>query len=54
MTIVHRRGEARACRCLMEKAINEPRIRFQYNTEVTEILGRQEGERGQAQGPEDG
>lgn len=39
VTIVHRRGEARACRCLMEKAINEPRIRFQYNTEVTEILG---------------
>jgi thioredoxin reductase (NADPH) len=37
--IVHRRGEARACKCLMEKAINEPRIRFLYNTEVTEIIG---------------
>jgi thioredoxin reductase (NADPH) len=39
VTIVHRRGEARACRCLIEKAINEPKIRFQYNTEVIEILG---------------
>jgi thioredoxin reductase (NADPH) len=37
--IVHRKGETRACKCLMEKAINEPKIRFQYNTVVTEILG---------------
>jgi thioredoxin reductase (NADPH) len=39
VTIVHRRGETRACRCLMEKAINDPKIRFRYHTEVTEILG---------------
>ncbi len=39
MTIVHRRDETRACRCLMDKAENDPRIKIFYNTEVTEILG---------------
>lgn len=39
VTIVHRREKTRACKCLIDRAINEPRIRFQYNTEVIEIIG---------------
>ncbi|MCX6648310.1 MAG: thioredoxin-disulfide reductase [Candidatus Bathyarchaeota archaeon] len=39
VTIVHHREEARACRCLMDKAENDPKIKILYNTEVTEILG---------------
>ena len=39
VTIVHRRDEARACRCLLDIAESDPKIRFLYNTEVTEILG---------------
>jgi thioredoxin reductase (NADPH) len=39
VTIVHRRDETRACRCLMDKAENDPKIKFFYNTEVIEILG---------------
>jgi thioredoxin reductase (NADPH) len=39
VTIIHRRDEIRACRCLMDKAERDPKIKFLYNTAVTEILG---------------
>lgn len=39
VTIVHRREELRACRCLTDRALIEPRIKFLYSTVVEEILG---------------
>ena len=39
VTIVHRRDELRACRCLMDKAMSEPKIKFLYSTVVEEIIG---------------
>ena len=39
VTLVHRRDELRACRCLVDKALSEPKIRFLYSTVVEEIIG---------------
>ena len=39
VTIVHRRDELRACRCLTDKAMSEPKIKFLYSTAVDEIIG---------------
>jgi thioredoxin reductase (NADPH) len=39
VTIVHRRDELRACRCLTDKAMSEPKIKFLYSTVVDEIIG---------------
>jgi len=39
VTIVHRRNELRACRCLVDKALSEPKIKFLYSTIVEEIVG---------------
>jgi len=39
VTIIHRGERTTACRCLMDVAEKEPRIKFLYNVEVTEILG---------------
>jgi len=39
VTIIHRRDEIRICRCLMDKVERDPKIKFLYNTAVTEILG---------------
>jgi thioredoxin reductase (NADPH) len=39
VNIVHRRDELRACRCLVDKAISEPKIKFLYNTVLDEIIG---------------
>lgn len=39
VTIIHWRDEIRACRCLMDKVERDPKIKFLYNTAVTEILG---------------
>jgi thioredoxin reductase (NADPH) len=39
VTVVHRRGETRACRCLMDTAEKDPKIKILYYTEVTEIIG---------------
>jgi thioredoxin reductase (NADPH) len=39
VTIVHRRDELRACRCLVDKAVSEPKIKFLYSTIVEEIIG---------------
>ncbi len=37
--IVHRRDELRACRCLTDKAMSEPKIKFLYSTVVDQIIG---------------
>ena len=39
VTIIHRRDELRACRCLVDKAMSEPKIKFLYSTVVEEIIG---------------
>jgi thioredoxin reductase (NADPH) len=39
VTIVHRRDELRACKCLIDKATSEPKIKFFYSTIVEEIIG---------------
>jgi len=41
VTIVHRRGELRACACLKARAEENPKIRFSLNTVVEEIIGGQ-------------
>jgi thioredoxin reductase (NADPH) len=39
VTIVHRRGELRASRIMQERALNNPKISFEWNSEVSGILG---------------
>jgi len=39
VTIVHRRDALRASKIMQERAFNNDKIRFAWNTEVTEVLG---------------
>ncbi len=39
VTIIHRRSELRACKCLADRAAKEPKIKFLYDTTVEEIIG---------------
>lgn len=39
VTIIHRRGELRASKIMQQRAINNPKLSFQWNSVVTEILG---------------
>jgi thioredoxin reductase (NADPH) len=39
VTIVVRREETRACRCLIDTAEANPKIKFRYGTVIEEILG---------------
>lgn len=39
VTVVHRRGELRASKIMRERALNNPKIDFLWNTEIREILG---------------
>lgn len=39
VTLIHRRDELRSCRCLTDKAMSEPKIKFLYSTVVDEIIG---------------
>ena len=39
VTVVHRRDEFRASKIMLERAKNDPKIRWRTNVEVTEVLG---------------
>jgi thioredoxin reductase (NADPH) len=39
VTVIHRRNELRATKILQEKAFNEPRISFLWDSAITEIIG---------------
>jgi thioredoxin reductase (NADPH) len=41
VTLVHRRDELRASKIMQDRAKNNPKIRFAWNTQVTEIFGEQ-------------
>ena len=41
VTIVHRRGELRASRIMQERALNNPKISFEWNSEVSGVLGEE-------------
>jgi thioredoxin reductase (NADPH) len=41
VTIVHRRDALRASKIMQERAFNHEKIRFEWNTQVTEVLGRE-------------
>jgi len=45
ITIIHRRSELRACKCLTDRATQDPKIRFLYDTTVVEIIGEKRVER---------
>jgi thioredoxin reductase (NADPH) len=39
VTIIHRRGEFRASKIMQQRALGDPKIKVEWNTVVTEILG---------------
>ena len=39
VTVIHRRDELRASKIMQERAFANPKIKFQWNSEVSEILG---------------
>jgi thioredoxin reductase (NADPH) len=41
VTLVHRRDELRASKIMQDRAKNNPKIRFAWNSQVTEIFGEQ-------------
>jgi thioredoxin reductase (NADPH) len=40
ITVIHRRDKLRACKCLQDKALENPKIKFVWNSTVKEILGK--------------
>lgn len=40
VTIIHRRAEFRASKIMQERALSNPKIKVEWNTVVTEILGK--------------
>ena len=43
VTVIHRREELRASKIMQERALNNPKIEFRYNTVVDEVIGTKEG-----------
>ena len=39
VTVIHRRDELRASKIMQERAFNNPKIEFRWNSVITEILG---------------
>jgi thioredoxin reductase (NADPH) len=39
VTVIHRRDSLRASKIMQERAFSNPKIKFRWNSEVTEILG---------------
>jgi thioredoxin reductase (NADPH) len=39
VTVVHRRGKLRASKIMQDRAFDNPKIGFRWNSEVTEVLG---------------
>jgi thioredoxin reductase (NADPH) len=44
VTIVHRRDELRASKIMAKRAVEHPKIRFAWNSEVTEVRDVEKGE----------
>lgn len=42
VTVIHRRGELRASKIMQERAFNNPKIQFVWDTAVEEVLGSKE------------
>jgi thioredoxin reductase (NADPH) len=40
VTLIHRRGELRASKIMSDRAHNDPKIKFAWNSEVTELHGQ--------------
>jgi thioredoxin reductase (NADPH) len=43
VTVVHRREELRASKIMQDKALKHPKIKFAWNSEVTEVLDPEKG-----------
>jgi thioredoxin reductase (NADPH) len=43
VTIVHRRDELRASKIMQQRAFGNPKISFEWNSAVTEVIGTREG-----------
>ena len=43
VTVVHRRDELRASKIMQQRAFANPKIRFEWNSIVTEVIGSREG-----------
>ena len=43
VTVIHRRDELRASKIMQQRAMNNPKIDFAWNSVITEILGTQDG-----------
>ena len=44
VTVVHRRDELRASRIMAERALEHPKIHFEWNSAVAEVIGEVEGQ----------